>query len=322
MNVRSHIGIIVAAVFVFAFIVNSYIHNDIDSSSASTGVDNDSQTVFVATDGSDDAGDGSYDNPFRTIRKAVGVALPSGTTRIYPKGDLLLSSDESLPGSKPVKITDGKNVQITKPQGFGYQLLGSPTITGWMEGIPTLSFEIANGNLEITNLGLDGVKVYATAGAGAQVMVKGNKVATVQSAAGDQRFPGGMDVVITDVSATATVANNTFALPEFATDCCSLTGVQIVYQKVGNVSVTGNRFIYPAITGRLGRNLKYQGVRIWPTPADKGSGVRIVNNIFETTRFSSSEKLPSDVGVVLAGAAKAVLSGNNFTKFAGTPTTP
>lgn len=117
--------------------------------------------LYVSSSGNDSTGDGSLDNPYKTILKAYNEA--DNTATIYVKDDLSFSGVTTLNGGKNVMITSYGTIHtLSKSKAFSSYILN-----------------VESGSVTLENITLDGKSISDIAGgvlvsAGAKLTINDN----------------------------------------------------------------------------------------------------------------------------------------------------
>ena len=305
------------AVIIVGALIYGYVKTNTPASEASTG----SIYRYVATDGNDTSGDGSFAKPYRTIRKAITTTV--STTRsniyIYPKGTLQLHRDDTT--TNPINLPPRSNVIITGQPVFNTLAGGrNAKITAGGFSSNPLVLSVNSATLNVTFIDWDRVNLRPTLGKNSSFLFSNNKV---ESIIAPGQLPGDVLVRTQDATAKAIIRKNTFVLADLKADCCRVKGLDLMHSQNGSVTITQNRFVYPKIDNRLGPKLKYQGISLWSNAADGGSGISISDNTFTHLGYlPQPQPLATDVGIYLAGAKNVKVGSNDFTKFLGIPVQP
>jgi len=316
---KHNIGFWVFVAAIILSVVLAYNYAKTETSPSSASVIGLFGQYYIATDGNDLTGNGSYSNPLRTINKAISLALPNQVTYIYPKGNLLLSPME-YPQSSVTVISGGKDIRITRPPAL-FSLV-TPSISA-AEWAGSFVIEVRSASLAISQLGFDRVRWDLRAGENSRIEIIKNRLFYTQPKEGEQSLPGKILVRTAHKSSVTNIAENQFLLADLRAECCSVNGLQIMHQQTGIVNVTKNLFQYPYVNKRLGPKLEYEGIMLWRNAAGSGEGVNIAGNIFNTLGFSPlGPKTVQDFGIALAGAKNITMFQNDFSRFLGTPVRP
>ena len=110
-----------------------------DNANMSTNITVTNRIIYVSTTGNDTTGDGSQNNPYRTISQAILMVSPNGTINI---------ANGQYTGTSNTKITMNKNMTIQGQSETGTIING--TGTNWIFNIQTGTNVVIN-NLTLTN---------------------------------------------------------------------------------------------------------------------------------------------------------------------------